>query len=46
MFLEICMQIYSVVFVDKLISKKFAKTINLFCAGKLPFCAGKNNVIT
>jgi len=35
MFLEICMQIHSVVFakVDKLTSKKYAKTINLLCAG-------------
>ena len=35
MFLEICIQIHSVVYlhqVDKLTSKKYAKTINLLCA--------------
>jgi len=37
MFLEICMQIYSVVFADKLASKKFAKTINLLCEGNKVF---------
>jgi len=37
MFLEICMQIYFVVFVDKLTSKKYVKTIKLLCAGNKVF---------
>jgi len=39
MFLQICMQIYSVVFAfcRQLTSKKYAKTINLLCAGNKVF---------
>jgi len=39
MFLEICMQINSVVIqkLDKLTSKMYAKTINIFCADKNVF---------
>jgi len=33
MFLEMCMQTHSVVFVDKSTSKKYAKPINLLCTG-------------
>jgi len=40
MFLEICMQIHSVVFalsrqINKYKVKKYAKTINLLCAGNI-----------
>jgi len=38
MFIEICMQIYSVVFaVDNLTSKKYAKTYNFLCTGNKDF---------